>query len=245
MTPLTMHTTTTIAVVGASGRMGRAVIDAALDPSLCCRTALELDAKTPDSQAVGVIDCVIDFSSARGAIRAAQLATERGAALLSCTTGLDDQARSAVLAAAKKICVMVAPNTSLGVAVARRLCRDAARLLGSEYAVDLIEHHHHRKLDAPSGTALALAEAVRAGSGIPVPLSRIHSIRAGDTIGAHSVQFTGPFESIRIEHDAVSRQLFAIGALRLARWLHGRPAGLVTIDDWLDDRLAHHPGAAS
>lgn len=237
-----MHTTTTIAVVGASGRMGRAVLDAARDPSSPCRTVLEVDAKTTDSQAVAAIDCVIDFSSACGAIRAAHLATDHGAALLSCTTGLDDEARGAVLGAAKKICVMVAPNTSLGVAVARRLCRDAARLLGSEYAVDLIEHHHHRKIDAPSGTALALADAVRDGSGIPLPPSRIHSIRSGDTIGAHSVQFAGPFETIRIEHDAVSRQLFAVGALRLARWLHGRPAGLVTLDDWLDDRLRHQTG---
>lgn len=237
-----MHITTTIAVVGASGRMGRAVIDAATDPSLRCLTVLEVDAKTTDSQAVAAIDCVIDFSSARGAIRAARLAADRGAALLCCTTGLDDEARSAVQEASKKICVMVAPNTSLGVAVARRLCRDAARLLGSEYAVNLVEHHHDRKLDAPSGTALALADAVAAGSGIPMPPSRIHSIRAGDTIGAHSVQFAGPFETIRIEHDAVSRQLFAIGALSLARWLHGRPAGLVTMDDWLDDRLGHQTG---
>lgn len=223
--------------------MGRAVINAAMDPSSSCSTVLEVDAKTADSQAVAAIDCVIDFSSARGAIRAARLATEHGAALLSCTTGLDGEARDAVEGASKKICVMVAPNTSLGVAVARRLCRDAARLLGSEYAVDLIEHHHDRKLDAPSGTALALAEAVRVGSGRALPASRIHSIRAGDTIGAHSVQFAGPYETIRIEHDAVSRQLFAIGALRLARWLHGRPAGLLTMDDWLDDRLGHLTGA--
>lgn len=214
-----------------------------MDPSSSCSTVLEVDAKTADSQAVAAIDCVIDFSSARGAIRAARLATEHGAALLSCTTGLDGEARDAVEGASKKICVMVAPNTSLGVAVARRLCRDAARLLGSEYAVDLIEHHHDRKLDAPSGTALALAEAVRVGSGRALPASRIHSIRAGDTIGAHSVQFAGPYETIRIEHDAVSRQLFAIGALRLARWLHGRPAGLLTMDDWLDDRLGHLTGA--
>ena len=237
-----MHITTTIAVVGASGRMGRTVLEAAKDPSWHCRTVLEVDAKTQDLQAVGAIDCVIDFSSAAGAVHAAQLAAEHGAALLSCTTGLDEEARRAVLEAAKKICVMVAPNTSLGVAVARRLCRDAARLLGSEYAVDLIEHHHHRKIDAPSGTALALADAVRDGSGIPLPPSRIHSIRSGDTIGDHSVQFSGPFETVRIEHGAVSRQLFAIGALRLARWLHGRSAGLVTMDDWLDDRLRHQTG---
>lgn len=237
-----MHTTTTIAVVGASGRMGRAVIDAAADASSACRTVLEVDAKTPVSQAVAAIDCVIDFSSPHGAVRAAMLAADHGAALLSCTTGLDDEAREAVLEAAKKICVMIAPNTSLGVAVARRLCREAARLLGPEYSVDLVEHHHHRKADAPSGTALALADAVGTGSGRPVPPTRIHSIRSGDTIGAHSVQFAGPFETIRIEHDAVSRQLFAVGALRLARWLRGRPPGIVTMDDWLDDRLGHQAG---
>ena len=232
-----MHSTTTIAVVGASGRMGREVVAAAASASSGCRTVLELDAKTLDSQAHEAIDCVIDFSTPTGACRAASLACDHGASLLCCTTGLDSEAREAVLGAAKKICVMVAPNTSLGVAVARRLCREAARMLGDEYAVDIIEHHHHRKVDAPSGTALALAEAVTGGSGAPIPPSRIHSIRAGETIGAHSVQFAGPFETLRIEHDAVGRRLFAVGALRLARWLHGRPAGLVTLDDWLDDRI--------
>ena len=193
-----MQSTTTIAVVGASGRMGRAVVAAASDASSGCRTVLELDAKTLDPQAHDAIDCVIDFSTPAGARRAASLACDHGASLLCCTTGLDSEAREAVLGAAKKICVMVAPNTSLGVAVARRLCRDAARLLGPEYSVDLVEHHHHRKADAPSGTALALADAVGTGSGRPVPPTRIHSIRSGDTIGAHSVQFAGPFETIRI-----------------------------------------------
>jgi 4-hydroxy-tetrahydrodipicolinate reductase len=206
---------------------------------------LEIDAKTIDLQADAAIGCVIDFSSPDGARRAAALACERGASLLCCTTGLDEATRGEVIGAAKKICVMMAPNTSLGIAVVRRLCRDASRMLGGEYAVDIVEHHHHRKVDAPSGTALTLAEAVGAGSGEPLPTSRIHSIRAGDTIGAHSVEFAGPFESLRIEHDAVSRRLFAVGALRLARWLDGRPAGLVTLDDWLDQRLAHHGGGQS
>ena len=102
-----MHTTTTIAVVGASGRMGRAVIDAAMDPSSRCRTVLEVDAKTLDPQAFGAIDCVIDFSSALGAIRAARLATEHGAALLSCTTGLDEVFRN-------RMCPLRLPVSELG-----------------------------------------------------------------------------------------------------------------------------------
>lgn len=233
-----MTETTRIAIMGAHGRMGRAVVDAARDATNGCTVVAEIDAKATGITGDTAIDCVIDFSSPAGAVRAAALACTSGAALLACTTGLDANAREAVLGAGKKICVMIAPNTSLGVAVARRLCRDAAKLLGPSYAVDIIERHHHRKLDAPSGTAIALAEAVHAGSDRAIPPDRIHSIRAGDTVGEHTVEFTGPFERLTIEHAAVGRPLFALGALRLARWLHGHGPGVVTLDDWLDDRLA-------
>ncbi len=233
-----MSEITSIAVVGANGRMGRSVITACLNPTLACRVACTIDSDHLEIQVDSRIDCVIDFSSSHGAVRAAQLAIDAGAALLCCTTGLDQEARGALSEASKNICVMWAPNTSLGVAVARRLCQDAAAMLGADYSVDVIEHHHQRKLDAPSGTALALAEAVQRGSGTVVPPDRIHSIRAGETIGDHSVQFVGPFETLRIEHSAVSRELFAVGALRLARWLRGRSPGRVTLDDWLDARSA-------
>jgi 4-hydroxy-tetrahydrodipicolinate reductase len=136
-------------------------------------------------------------------------------------------------ALARSNAVLVAPNTSLGVAVTRKLARLAAELLGgSGWSVDIVESHHDRKKDAPSGTALALARALEAG-GMPVPSERIHAIRAGDTIGEHEIRLAGPSERIHLMHQAVSRDLFAAGALRAAKWLHGRAAGSYSMDDVL------------
>jgi 4-hydroxy-tetrahydrodipicolinate reductase len=129
---------------------------------------------------------------------------------------------------------MVAPNTSLGVAVTRRLVAEAARLLPG-FDVDIVETHHSRKLDAPSGTARSLAEAVARGSGKPMDSGRIHSIRAGDVIGDHAVSFCGQGERVTVSHSATSRDLFALGALRMARWLSGQRPGLRTTDEWFAD----------
>jgi 4-hydroxy-tetrahydrodipicolinate reductase len=98
-----------------------------------------------------------------------------------------------------------------------------------------VETHHARKLDAPSGTARSLAAAVAAGSGKPLNPARIHAIRAGDVVGEHAVSFSGPGERVTISHSATSRDLFALGALRMARWLSGRAAGMHTPDEWFDD----------
>jgi 4-hydroxy-tetrahydrodipicolinate reductase len=109
----------------------------------------------------------------------------------------------------------------------------AAELLGpAGWSVDIVESHHDRKKDAPSGTALAIAGALDAG-GMAVPGDRIHAIRAGDTVGEHEIRFAGPSERIHLVHQAVSRDLFAAGALRAAKWLHGRPAGSYTMDELL------------
>jgi len=116
---------------------------------------------------------------------------------------------------------------------AREPVAEAARLLGATRTLDIVESHHRRKVDAPSGTALSLANSL-AEAGRPVPADRIHSLRGGDVIGQHEVVFAGPGETMRLEHRAERRELFALGALRAAKWVAGRPAGRYRIEDTLD-----------
>lgn len=220
-----------IALVGASGRMG-ARIDALAADASDLRVAMRVgraSAATNDAR----IDVVIDFSSEAGAAQALAIARSRRAALLVGTTGLSEAMRAALADASRSIPVLVAPNTSLGVAVTRRLARIAAEILGpAGWKVDIVESHHDRKKDAPSGTALAIAAALAEG-GMGVSPERIHAIRAGDTIGEHEIRLAGPSERIHLMHQAVSRDLFAEGALRAARWLAGRAPGSYSMDDVL------------
>ncbi len=227
--------TTRIALIGATGRMGMRIDALAhADPEVCValrmgRTAAAATAATTPS-AGGAIDVVVDFSSEAGTRVAIETARLHGAALLVGTTGLSAEISQELTVLAGRQAVLVAPNTSLGVAVTRKLARLAAELLGpAGWSVDIVESHHDRKKDAPSGTALAIVRSLDAG-GMPVPADRIHAIRAGDTIGEHEIRFAGPSERIHLMHQAVSRDLFAAGALRAAKWLRGRPPGNYTMD---------------
>ncbi len=175
---------------------------------------------------------IIDFSSNDGAIRAIELARAHHAALLVGTTALTDQTRAALKALASTHAVLVCANTSLGVAVMRHLAKEAARLLGPTWNVDIIETHHTKKLDAPSGTALAIADSVAAG-GVPVPPDHIHALRAGDVIGEHTLQFASMGEVIQITHRATTRDLFVLGALRAAAWLAKQGPGWYSVADSL------------
>jgi 4-hydroxy-tetrahydrodipicolinate reductase len=213
-----------IVLHGANGRMGARILACVpRDGGAHVVQALDRD----DDLAVlpGQADVVIDFSSDEGAARAARHADRLGCALLVGTTGLSQASLEAIAIVAQRIPACVAPNTSLGVAVVRDLVRQAAQLLPG-YHVDIVETHHAHKLDAPSGTARSLAAAVHAGSGMPMPPERIHAIRSGDVVGDHEVVFSGPGERISIRHHATDRDLFAMGALRLARWLVTRPPGM-------------------
>lgn len=220
-----------IALVGASGRMG-----ARIDALASVASDLRIAARVGRASAASVdarIDVVIDFSSEAGAAQAIALARSHRAALLVGTTGLSEAMRADLADAARSIPVLVAPNTSLGVAVTRRLARIAAEILGpAGWKVDIVESHHDRKKDAPSGTAIAIAAALAEG-GMAVTPDRIHAIRAGDTIGEHEIRLAGPSERIHLMHQAVSRDLFAEGALRAARWLAGRAPGSYSMDDVL------------
>ncbi len=224
-----------VALVGAHGRMGRRIEELALartDLRIVERIARIAAGNAPSHDA-GTVDVVVDFSSAEGTARAIAATRERGAALLVGTTGLPSTVMQELRDLSATHAVLIAPNTSLGVAVFRHLARRAAELLGpAGWSVDLVESHHDRKKDAPSGTALAIARSLEEG-GLAVEPGRIHAIRAGDTIGEHEVRLAGAGERIHLMHQAVTRDLFAEGALRAARWLSGRAAGLYGMDDVL------------
>lgn len=219
-------------VHGARGRMGTRIAALARDDArfkLVAAHDIE-DRAQADAIAPSAFDAIIDFSSSEGALHAAELAIKHRAALVVGTTGLSSNFLEFIEVAARSTPVMIAANTSLGVAVLNHLAAEAARLLGSDFDVDLIEAHHAMKRDAPSGTALRLRDALRHEADVELPDERIHSIRAGDIIGEHTIQFSGPGEKIKIFHSATNRDLFARGALRAAAWLRGKPPGRYTIE---------------
>jgi 4-hydroxy-tetrahydrodipicolinate reductase len=245
-----------VVVVGAGGRMGTrlcalahedarfhlaAALELAGAPSIGRDAApegargdatkiTEFPANSPIFPAA---DVVIDFSTDAGAHASAALAQRIDAALLVGTTALTQATRNMLQQAAKKIPVLLSPNTSLGVTAMAQAVRDLARMLGDQYHCSIVEAHHIAKKDAPSGTAMRLAHAARAG-GAHLPEDHVVSIRGGDVIGEHTVRFAGPGEYIELTHRATSRDLFARGALRCAAWLKGKPPKWWTMEDVLE-----------
>lgn len=226
---------------GASGRMGQSLLRLGSGLSWCTIVAGVSGGRPGQRVVDGVpqfastelggvpaFDVAIDFSLPAGFERLLALAVERGAAVVSGTTGLGDAHVALMDAAAARIPCAWAANYSLGVAVLSRLVEQAAAALG-EWDCDIVEAHHARKLDAPSGTALALGEVASAAGATP----RYASLRAGDIVGEHTVQFTGAGERIELVHRATSRDIFARGALHAARRLHGRPPGRYGLGDLL------------
>jgi len=192
-------------------------------------------------------DVVIDFSTPGATAALAEVASSAGIAIVSGTTGLGDEARAALDRASAKVAVAWEPNMSIGVHVFGELVKRAIAMLGPEFDVEIVETHHRQKVDAPSGTALRLAEIAKtAMSGARLVHGRegrpgartgteigMHAMRGGDVIGDHSVHLLGAGERLELVHRASSRDLFASGALRVARWIAGRGAGVYTMMDVL------------
>jgi 4-hydroxy-tetrahydrodipicolinate reductase len=178
---------------------------------------------------VPAFDVAIDFSLAEAFDRILALCVERGVALVTGTTGLGDAQRSALQAAGTRIPLLWASNFSLGVAVLADLVERAARALPG-WDCDIVEAHHAGKQDAPSGTALSLGSAAGQGGATP----RYASLRAGDIVGEHTVQFTTTGERIELVHRAGNRDIFARGALHAATRLATRAPGLYRLADLLD-----------
>lgn len=205
-------------------------------------------------------DVVIDFSHAEASLVHARICAERGVALVIGTTGLAREAEREIDALAAKIPLLLAPNMSVGVVLMQRLVREAARALGEGYDIEILEMHHRHKRDAPSGTALRLGAVAAEARGCPPEahfrLSRegivgpradgeigIQALRGGDCVGEHTAFFAGLGERLEITHRAFSRDQFARGALRAARFLAGKPAGRYGMEQVLG--LDGVPGAGA
>ncbi|HEY1583665.1 MAG TPA: dihydrodipicolinate reductase C-terminal domain-containing protein [Chthoniobacterales bacterium] len=218
-----------VLLVGAKGRMGRAIADAAAkDPSLTIATGLARgDVIAP---ALENCDVVIDFSAAELTTEVCAACAKRGKPLVLGTTGQSTAQKDTVAVAAHSIAIVFAANFSTGVNTLFALTRRAAKLLGNGFDLDVVEMHHRTKKDAPSGTAKRLLEILQQARGREVAAQ---SIRAGDIVGEHTVIFTGPGERLELTHRAASRETFALGALRAARWALTQPPGLYQMEDVL------------
>jgi 4-hydroxy-tetrahydrodipicolinate reductase len=259
-----------LAIVGASGRMGRAVVALARAGGLeivCAVGTTDAGRDVGELAGIGPIgvcvvdglaaieqcgaDVVVDFSAPSATMALAGIAAAAGSAIVSGTTGLGDDARAAIDCASKRVAVLWEPNMSVGIHVLGRLVAHAAAAL-PEWDVEIVETHHSAKVDAPSGTALRLAEKVRSarpatartvhgrqGPSGPREAHEIgmHALRGGDVVGEHVVHFMGGAERIELTHRATSRNVFAHGALRAAHWIAARPAGRYTLDDVLSVRM--------
>jgi 4-hydroxy-tetrahydrodipicolinate reductase len=197
---------------------------------------------------------VVDFTSFEASVEHARICAERGVALVVGSTGFTADAKAKVAEAAKRIPVVLSPNMSVGVNVLFALVERAARTLGDAYDVEIVEMHHKKKKDAPSGTAVKLAEVAAAALGRgagdlvyeragmigerkPKEIG-VQTLRGGDVVGEHTVYFAGEGERIELTHRATSREQFARGAVRAALWIAGRPAGLYDMADVLGLRDA-------
>ncbi|CAG0954548.1 4-hydroxy-tetrahydrodipicolinate reductase [Burkholderiales bacterium] len=260
-----------LAIAGASGRMGRCLIEGALAaPDLSLAAALELPGSGQLGQdagaalgrstgvaitadipaALAVSEVLIDFTRPAGTLNHLAACRQQGVAAVVGTTGLDEAQKASLRRFAEDIPIVFAPNMSVGVNLMIRLLEIAAKTLPEGYDIEIIEAHHRHKVDAPSGTALRLGEAVAGALGRELESCAVYgrqgvtgerdpstigfaTVRAGDIVGEHTVMFAGIGERLEITHKASSRMTFAQGALRAARFLAGRPPGLYDMADVL------------
>jgi len=260
-----------VAVAGASGRMGRMLIEAVL-ASDDCRLSGALD--VPGSAAIGSdagvalgratgvtvtadlaqgisgADVLIDFTRPEGTLAHLAVCRAQGVAMVIGTTGFSPADKAQIAEAAKTLPIVLAPNMSVGVNVMLELIAQAARALGEGYDIEVVEAHHRYKVDAPSGTALAMGEALAHATGRRLEDCAVYaregvtgerktgsigfaSIRGGDIVGDHTVLFAGTGERLEITHRSNSRGNYAAGSLRAARFLQGRAPGLYGMHDVL------------
>jgi len=261
-----------VAVVGAAGRMGKNLIEA-----VGMTKGLELTAATehPDSSLIGAdagevagvgklgvtiaadlaavvndFDVVIDFTGLAPTLNHLSICREHGKKIVIGTTGFDDAQKAQIADASKDIGVVFAPNMSVGVNLCFKLLDMAARVMGDDCDIEIIEAHHRHKLDAPSGTAVRMGEIVADALGRDLAKVAVYgregqtgereretigfeTIRAGDVVGEHTVWFATEGERVEITHKASSRMTFAKGAARAAAWLESKDAGLFDMQDVL------------
>jgi 4-hydroxy-tetrahydrodipicolinate reductase len=258
-----------IVIAGSGGRMGRTLLEAVMaTPGATLAGALDVagsdvlgrDAGELVGQACGVPvsadaaaviprgDCLIDFTRPEGTIAHLEVCERAGVRAVIGTTGFSADDRKRIEQAARRIPVLLAPNMAVGVNAVFRLAEVAARILGDDYDVEIIEAHHRHKVDAPSGTALRLGEVVAAARGTAMDAQHgrqgvtgerrrgsigFHAVRGGDIVGEHTVLFAGPGERVELTVRSGSRMTYAAGAMRGARFLMDAAPGLYDMQDVL------------
>ena len=237
-----------VLLIGAKGRMGQAIAAAAKAADAVIVAGL--DQGDDFTKEIGACDVVVDFSHPGATDEICRACLGAGKPLVVGTTGHSDADRALLEKASKLVPVVFSPNFSIGVNALFWLTRKAAEMLGEDFDLEIVEAHHRLKKDAPSGTAKKLAEILcearkldyaknvtHGREGLPGerPAAEIgvHSIRGGDVVGDHTVTFAGRGERLELTHKASSRETFAAGALRAAKWVVGRPPGLYSMEDVL------------
>ncbi|WP_290578902.1 4-hydroxy-tetrahydrodipicolinate reductase [Ketobacter sp.] len=261
-----------VAVIGAAGRMGRALIQAVTEGEGVTLTAAIdrpgnslIGADAGELAAIGKLgvavadsleavkddfDVLIDFTAPAATVANARFCAEHGKKMAIGTTGLSEAEKAQLAESATKTAIMFAPNMSMGVNLCFKLLEIAAKVLGDEVDIEVVEAHHRHKVDSPSGTALRMGEVVadalgrdlrkvavygREGQDGPRDRDTIGfaTVRAGDIVGEHTVMFAADGERVEITHKATSRMNFARGAVRACRWLDGKEPGLFDMQDVL------------
>ena len=245
-----------IILSGCNGKMGQVIARTVAERD-GCEIVAGLDRVADSTGAFPVFatadidipaDIIIDFSHPAMLQTVLTLAEGRHLPVIIATTGLSDEQLAAVRTLSEKVPVFFSANMSIGVNLLSALVEKAARVLGNDFDIEIVEKHHNQKVDAPSGTALMLADAAKAGLSFEphyvydrhsVRQKRekteigISSVRAGTIVGEHEVIFGGRDEVITLSHPAMSKEIFAVGALNAAAFLVGKPAGLYSMKDML------------
>jgi 4-hydroxy-tetrahydrodipicolinate reductase len=216
-------------LIGAAGRMGKTVFDLAQSDAEI-EIAAQCDLGDSIESPMGNCDVAIDFSQADSIDQICHAALQQRKSLVIGTTGHSQQQRKTIEETAHSVPIVLASNFSVGVNVLFWLTQKAAELLGSDFNPEIVETHHKMKKDAPSGTAKTLAEILKAVRNSEIP---IESIRQGDVVGEHTIIFSGVGESLELTHRAENRGIFALGALRAAKWIVNKPPGLYSMQDVL------------
>lgn len=219
-----------IAVSGSKGKMGSRIAELSKEDSeLQLAGAFDIDEESEGP--IEACDCLVEFTAPQATIDHLSLCEKHKKAMVIGTTGLSESEQARVIEASKNIPIVFSPNMSVGVNLLFKMVGDAAKVLGHEYRVEIVEAHHVQKKDAPSGTAKELARIVKdVISDAKVP---IESVREGEIVGEHTITFESDFDVIELTHSAKTRDIFAKGALKAAKFVVTKSSGFYTMKDVL------------
>jgi 4-hydroxy-tetrahydrodipicolinate reductase len=233
-----------LGIAGVCGKMGRRIFELAhYDRDFEITLALERKGIPEIGKELGkikissspdglfLVDVFVDFTAPEGTEVNLDYAARYKKALVLGTTGLNETQLKKVEEISKIVPVVFSPNMSIGVNVLFTLLPELAKRLGPDYSIEIVEAHHRAKKDAPSGTAKKIGQVLANATGKEIPT---HAIRLGDIVGDHTIIFCGNSERIEIKHQAHTRDLFALGALKAAKWIANKPAGLYSMQDVLN-----------